>query len=73
MSLLIAAGQRGDSPQFETVLNAIGVPRLGVDRPRSRPLRVRGDEAASSRAHSACLRRHGIRCTIPEPVDQVRN
>ncbi|WP_244329485.1 transposase [Streptomyces platensis] len=28
LSLLITAGQRGDSPQFELVLNAIGVPRL---------------------------------------------
>jgi hypothetical protein len=26
LSLLITAGQRGDSPQFEPVLNAIGVP-----------------------------------------------
>ncbi|WP_405413704.1 IS5 family transposase [Streptomyces decoyicus] len=73
LSLLITAGQRGDSPQFEPVLNAIGVPRPGVGRPRSRPLRVRGDKAYSSRANRAYLRRRGIRCTIPEPVDQVRN
>lgn len=73
LSLLITAGQRGDSPQFEPVLNAIGVHRPGVDRPRSRPLRVRGDKAYSSRANRAYLRRRGIRCTIPEPVDQVRN
>jgi transposase len=73
LSLLITAGQRGDSPQFEPVLNAIGVPRPGVGRPRSRPLRVRGDKAYSSRANRACLRRRGIRCTIPEPAEQVRN
>lgn len=73
LSLLITAGQRGDSPQFEPVLNAIGVPRPGVGRPRSRPMRVRGDKAYSSRANRAYLRRRGIRCTIPEPVDQVRN
>ncbi|SDM52182.1 Transposase DDE domain-containing protein [Allokutzneria albata] len=73
LSLLITAGQRGDSPQFEPVLNAIGVPRPGVGRPRSRPLRVRGDKAYSSRANRAYLSRRGIRCTIPEPVDQVRN
>ncbi|WNF01531.1 IS5 family transposase [Streptomyces luomodiensis] len=72
LSLLITAGQRGDSPQFEPVLNAIGVPRPGVGRPRSRPLRVRGDKAYSSRANRAYLRRRGIRCTIPEPADQVR-
>ncbi|MCX4637073.1 IS5 family transposase [Streptomyces sp. RPA4-5] len=73
LSLLITAGQRGDSPQFEPVLNAIGVARPGVGRPRSRPLRVRGDRTYSSRANRAHLRRRGIRCTIPEPVDQVRN
>ncbi|MFF9571476.1 transposase [Streptomyces sp. NPDC014685] len=71
LSLLITAGQRGDSPQFEPVLNAIGVPPPGVGRPRSRPLRVRGDRAYSSRANRASLRRRGIRCTIPEPADQV--
>ncbi|MGV9557451.1 transposase [Streptomyces sp. NPDC003522] len=49
------------------------MPRLGAGRPRSRPPRVRGDKAYSSRTHRAYLRRRGIRCTIPEPVDQVRN
>lgn len=73
MSLLITARQRGDSPQFEPVLNPIGVPRPGVGRPRSRPLRLPGDKAHSSRANRAYLRSRGIRCTIPEPVDQVRN
>ncbi|MGW6396432.1 IS5 family transposase [Streptomyces sp. NPDC055103] len=73
LSLLVTAGQRGDSPQFEPVLNAIRVPRTGPGRPRRRPLRVRGDKAYSSRANRAYLRRRGIRCTIPEPADQVRN
>ncbi|MFI6335875.1 IS5 family transposase [Streptomyces sp. NPDC050535] len=72
LSLVITAGQRGDSPHFEPVPNAIGVPRPGVGRPRNRPLRVRGDKAYSSRANRAHLCRRGIRCTIPEPVDQVR-
>ncbi|MEV5778718.1 transposase [Streptomyces antimycoticus] len=73
MSLLITAGQRGDSPQFEPVLNAIGVPRglESVGREAAR----RGCEAKaySSRANRSYLRRRGIRCTIPEPADQVRN
>jgi transposase len=72
LSLLVTAGQRGDSPQFEPVLDAIRVPREG-GRPRMRPLRVRGDKAYSSRANRAYLRRRGIRCTIPEPADQIRN
>ncbi|MCX4658733.1 IS5 family transposase [Streptomyces uncialis] len=73
LSLLVTAGQRGDSPQFEPVLEAIRVPRPAGGRPRRRPLRVRGDKAYSSRANRAYLRRRGIRCTIPEPADQIRN
>ncbi|MBD0844854.1 transposase, partial [Streptomyces sp. TRM68416] len=34
LSIVITAGQRGDSPQFEPVLEAIRVPRLGLGRPR---------------------------------------
>ncbi|MFC4517902.1 hypothetical protein ACFPEN_34085 [Streptomyces ehimensis] len=41
MSILITAGQRGDSPQFEPVLARIRVPRIGPGRPRIRPHRVR--------------------------------
>lgn len=71
--MVITAGQRGDSPQFETVLGGIAVPRLGPGRPRTRPDRVLGDKAYSSAANRAYLRRRGIRCTIPEPADQIRN
>lgn len=34
---------------------------------------MRGDKAYSSRAHRAHLRKRGIRCTIPEPADQIGN
>jgi transposase len=50
LSILITAGQRGDSPQFQPVLERI---------------RVRGNRAY--------LRRRGIRCTIPDKADQIRN
>ncbi|MFC4470634.1 IS5 family transposase [Streptomyces xiangluensis] len=73
LALLVTAGQRGDSPQFELVLEAIRVPKPAGGRPRRKPLRVRGDKAYSSRANRAYLRRRGSRCTIPEPADQVRN
>ncbi|MFE6856936.1 transposase, partial [Streptomyces sp. NPDC057674] len=43
LSVVITAGQRGDSPQFEPVLEAIRVPRFGAGRPRKRPDRVRAD------------------------------
>ena len=73
LSILVTAGQRGDSPQFAAVLDAIAVPRLGLGRPRTRPDRVLADKAYSSRANRAYLRRRRIHCTIPEPADQIRN
>jgi transposase len=73
LSIVITAGQRGDSPQFQAVLEGIRVPRTGPGRPRTRPDRVLGDKAYGSRANRACLRRRGIACAIPEKKDQVRN
>ena len=73
LSLIITAGQRGDSPQFRPVLEKISVPRLGPGRPRKRPDKVRGDKAYGSRANRAYLRRRGITCTIPEKSDQIRH
>ncbi|MFJ9713638.1 transposase [Streptomyces sp. NPDC101234] len=73
MSLVITAGQRGDSPQFQVVLGRIRVPRLGPGRPRTRPDKVRADKAYGSRANRAYLRKRGIRCTIPERRDQIAN
>ena len=73
LSILITAGQRGDSPQFQAVHEQIRVPRLGPGRPCSRPDRVLADKAYGSRANRAYLRRRGIRCTIPEKADQVRH
>jgi len=73
LAIVITAGQRGDSPQFQAVLGRIRVPRPGGGHPRTRPGRVLADKAYGSRANRACLRRRGIRCTIPEKADQVRN
>ncbi|WNZ08363.1 IS5 family transposase [Streptomyces sp. 11x1] len=73
LSIVITAGQRGDSPQFEPVLNKVRVPRPGPGRPRTRPNRVRADKAYASRKNRAYLRRRGIRCTIPDKADQARN
>ncbi|WP_257101834.1 transposase [Streptomyces sp. DSM 42143] len=67
LSVLITAGQRGDSPQFESVLDAIRVPRIGPGRPRKRPDRVRADKAYDSRHNRA------YKATIPVPADRVRN
>ncbi|WP_279628741.1 IS5 family transposase [Streptomyces subrutilus] len=73
LSVVITAGQRGDSPQFEPVLEAIRVPRVGLGRPRKRPDRVRADKAYDSRSNRSYLRRRGIKATIPVPADRVRN
>jgi transposase len=73
LAVLITAGQRGDSPQFQAVLEGIRVPRTGPGRPRCRPHRVLADKAYGSRANRAYLRRRGIRCTIPEKADQIRH
>ncbi|MEV1026065.1 transposase [Streptomyces sp. NPDC050264] len=73
LSVVITAGQRGDSPQFEPVLEAIWVPRPGAGRPRERPDRGRADKAYDSRSNRAYLRRRGIKATPPVPTDRVRN
>ncbi|SEC10171.1 Transposase DDE domain-containing protein [Streptomyces sp. 2314.4] len=73
MSIVVTAGQREDSPQFEPVLEKVRVPRLGRGRPRVRPDRVRADKAYASRRNRAYLRRRGIRCTIPDKADQARS
>jgi transposase len=72
LTIVITAGQRGDSPQFQAVLGGIRVPRPGRGRPRSRPDRVLADKAYGSRANRGYLRRRGIRCTIPDKADQAR-
>lgn len=69
LALVVTARQRGDAPQFPTVMAAIKVPRLGPGRPRTRPEIVRADKAYSSRAVRQHLRSGKIRCTIPEPAD----
>ncbi|MEW2588155.1 transposase [Streptomyces virginiae] len=72
-SIVVTAGQRGDSPQFELVLARVRVPRMGPGRPRVRPDRVRADKAYAFCKNRAYLRRRGIRCTIPNKTDQAGN
>lgn len=70
LSMLLTAGQRGDSPQFRPVLERICVARLGPGRPRTRPGRVLADKAYSSAANRAYLRHRHIAATIPVKIDQ---
>lgn len=73
LSVVLTAGQRGDSPQFTTVLDQIRVPRQGPGRPRTRPDRVLADKAYSSRANREWLGHRKINATIPVPDDQAAN
>jgi transposase len=70
LSIVLTAGQRGDSPQFTVVLDGIRVPRPHGGRPRTRPDRVLADKAYTSRANRRYLRRRGIKATIPSKADQ---
>ena len=71
LSVVITAGQRGDSPQFTTVLDQIAVARLGPGRARTRPDRVLADKAYGARANRLYLRQRGIMSTIPEQSDRI--
>ncbi|CAL9618383.1 hypothetical protein SUDANB121_05807 [Nocardiopsis dassonvillei] len=70
--VLSSPGQRGDSLVSEPLMAALRLPRR-VDRPRTRPDRVLGDKAYSSRAHRDHLGRRKIKATIAQPKDQREN
>ena len=58
--LLTGPGQGGDSPMFLPLMGQLKISRGGLGRPRTRPDRVRGDEAYSSRAIRSHLSQRGI-------------
>jgi transposase len=68
--VLLTPGQAGDAPMFEPLMAQLRIARP-VGRARTRPDRLRGDKAYSSRAIRSHLRRRGIIAVIPEPDDQV--
>jgi hypothetical protein len=63
--LLVAPGQGGDAPMFTHLMAQLKINRAGPGRPRTRPDRVRGDKAYSSRAIRTPLRDRGIVAVIP--------
>ncbi|MET8438129.1 transposase [Streptomyces sp900116325] len=65
LSVVITAGQRGDSPQFQAVLGRIRVRWLGPGRPRTKPDKIRAGKTYGSRANRSYLRRRKVQCTIP--------
>jgi transposase len=69
--VLVGPGQANDAPIFDHLLPHLRVARRGPGRPRTRPNRIRGDKAYSSRAIRNHLRRRGIGAVIAEPCDQT--
>jgi hypothetical protein len=73
LARVTSAGQRHDSLAFLPLMGRLKIARRGPGRPRTRPGRVLCDKAYSSAAIRGHLRRRGIKATIPEPADQVKN
>ncbi|WP_107115288.1 IS5 family transposase [Streptomyces sp. 4F] len=73
LALLITPGQWGDAPQFIPIMERVRVARLGGGRPRTRPDRLGGNKAYSSRRNRRYLRRRQIKHTITEPKNQRAN
>ncbi len=67
--LATTPGQRGDSTMFEPLMASLWLPR-STGRPRTRPDRVLGDKAYSSKANRGHLRKRKIKATIAQPRDQ---
>jgi transposase len=71
LAIIVTAGQRGDSPQFQPVLEAIRVPRPGGGRPRTRPGRVLADKPTDrARTGSTCA---AAASAAPSPKKPTRS
>lgn len=56
---------------FPILLEHLRVAGSGPGRPRTRPEKVRGDKAYSSKAIRELLRSRSITAVIPQPADQI--
>jgi len=70
LAVEVTAGQRHESTQFETLMDAVRIPQPR-GRFRSRPRRVAGDKGYSYPWIRAWLRRHAIGAVIPQRSDQA--
>jgi transposase len=69
--MLVTAGQRHESTQLGSLLDAIRVPRPGGSgRPRKRPTHLVADRGYSYPTCRRLLRRRGLPHTIPQQSDQ---
>ncbi|MGW3568704.1 IS5 family transposase [Streptomyces sp. NPDC000941] len=60
LAFVVTGGNTHDRTQFTAVVEAIRVPRIGPERPWTRPSQVIGDKGYSSKAIRPRLRRRGI-------------
>ena len=70
LSLVLTGGQRHESTQLETVLDAIRIPRVGRGRPRKKPSHLIADKGYSYPACRDLLSKRHIPHTIPQRRDQ---
>jgi transposase len=68
--VVVTPGQRHESTQLGTLLDAIRMARVGAGRPRKRPERLIADKGYGYPSCRGLLRKRGIRYTIPERRDQ---
>jgi transposase len=68
--VVLTPGQRHESTQLRSVLDAIQVARLGAGPPRKHPDHVVADKGYSLPSCRELLRRLGVPHTIPERCDQ---
>lgn len=73
MVFVLTAGERHEITVFEQLMTQGAVKRAGRGRPRRRPKRVVGDKGYSYRSVRRCLRRWGIRYTIPHRSNQSKS
>ena len=66
LAAVLTPGQRHESTQFETLMDAVRVP----GRPRRRPRAVAGDKGYSYPQVRGWLRRRGIKAVIPRRSNQ---
>lgn len=70
--IAVGPGQANDAPALLPLLAQLRVTRP-VGRPRTRPDRLRGDKAYSSRAIRSHLRQRRVTTVIPQPNDQIEH
>ena len=70
LGITATAGQKGEAPEFENVMNSI---RLPIGRKVKRPKAVAGDKAYSSGAIRSWLRKRTIKDVIPTRSNETSN